>query len=422
MKCQECREKLMRSSTPAAPAAEIQAHFAMCAECRQFQQRLLKMEAGVARIAVPASHGPARFLEILRQLPAEEPVAARTVPAPPTVPPARHRRNPAWIAAAVAASLLLAAGGIYYLTHRGGPEAPEIAKENYQPLPQAQPLLAQVLQCDLKLAEGAGPADLTASLAELVRLLQNAIESKPDDRSLQTLARMHRDTLFQALVPLAQKVPQTERDETLAPIIGSLVEFHEKVTVLAPGDPAQNEIAQKIAQDIHDAHGQLRNLLSKKASEVKPAARPSPSKTVEIDWPHDMALLQAMVVAGRKLALESEPLKRAQYAHDLAEQVGGAMQKAAAAGAGTRVADLGQYLQAVLTQGVAGNVTKATQAENAPSRADLDRFAKAVSKSAQALEADLRRAKLPKPEDMDAALKAIHQGRIRVENSLQRKQ
>jgi hypothetical protein len=422
MNCQECREKLLRALEPSAPSAEMLGHLGQCDRCRQFQQRLLQIESNVPRIPVPASSGPEAFKNRLRQLPANEPLRATPLSIPASVSPVK--RFLPWIVSAMAASILVIASGLLYLAHFGGPAETPVARQEAPAAKEARPatFVAQVLECDLRLAEGASHRQRTKTVAELAELLQDAIASKPAAKSLEALAGLHRETLLHGLVPTAQRLAPADREEALAPIIGDLVQFHERVILLAPDEPALNDVAQKIAQDVRDARHQLRNLLSLKASNATTTAVLRKAVAIVADWQRDLPLIQAMVAAACKLAVEDNPLKRAQQAHDLAEKVGGEIRQAAQDGDGPRAAEMGQYLQAILTQAVAPNMTKALEIEKAPSREDLDRFARAVSKSAKAIEADLKKqTTAPNASGMQSAIQAVTNGRMKVENSMKPK-
>jgi len=417
MTCHDCREKLLRTLDPSMPSTEVAAHVAECDDCRQYQQDLLRIESNIARIPVPPSRGPEAFKSILRQLATAEPVMSPI----PTLS-RRSRRPLAWAMTVLAASVLVAVG-IYWSMNRGGQDDQQIAKQPPVPIKdQPATYVAQLLDCNLSLAEDASPRQKAKAVAALTNLIQDAMESKPGNAPLQALAKMHHDTLFAGLLPIAQRMPPAEREEALAPIIDDLVRFHdEQVAVLAPEDPAEDKVAKSIAKDIRDIRHQLRDLLPAGVGQAKAPGQRRPRSIVTIDWKRDLPLIEALVTAGRKLALEQNPLKRAEQSHDLAEKMGEEIQQAAQVGDGARAAEYGHYVHALLTRAVASNMTLAQNAEPAPSQADLDRFARAVSETSKAIEADLKRTGAPNPAVIDAAVKAVSIGRLKVENSVKDK-
>jgi hypothetical protein len=131
----------------------------------------------------------------------------------------------------------------------------------------------------------------------------------------------------------------------------------------------------------------------------------------------DQELIATLVEGGIELANEEDPLRRAAECNKLADRVAGEIRRAGAIRDSARVAELGPHLQALLENGVAGNLAVArTQiARGSAGERKLLEFSKVV----QRMEEDLGRVPGPAARSMGPALSAVRQGRARVEKAIQ---
>src|SRR5262245_37986964 len=103
MNCSTLQRRLLLLDSPDQPTGELAAHLAQCATCREWQRRMVQIEANLTRLPVPSSSGKARLL--LRLFPQKK----------PAVLPIRPRRLvPRWpfVAAGLAAAVFLVTIGL----------------------------------------------------------------------------------------------------------------------------------------------------------------------------------------------------------------------------------------------------------------------------------------------------------------------
>ena len=356
MKCNECQERLMRALEPDVPSAEVSVHLETCESCRKFQQKLMQIETNVPRIPVPVSHVPASLWQALARQNASEPTpASRGAGGPPARTgeppvPRSSRSRLAWIVTGLAASIALAAFGIIYYVNQQNNVI--IANNNdSENGPASQPFLAQLLNCNVRLVVSKSPGERTQLLAKLAGHLQDGIESKPGDASLQKLSELYCETLVNGLVPAAKLLPKADREPVLTPIALDLARFHEVAVHLAP-----SEASQKIEKVANETRQQLERLLPEGTLPALADAAPRTCPRLNVDWQRDLPLIQTMVATGRKVALEKDPRKRCQLARDLAGNLSKSMQQAAQDHDGKRAEELGQYLQTLRTDALADDI------------------------------------------------------------------
>src|SRR5262245_1081491 len=82
MNCRAVQHRLLLSETPDQPGDELLVHLQACAACRQWHQRLLRLEQAVPLIPVPASTARRR---VLRQVLSTPAVPAGRVPPVPKI-------------------------------------------------------------------------------------------------------------------------------------------------------------------------------------------------------------------------------------------------------------------------------------------------------------------------------------------------
>lgn len=109
------------------------------------------------------------------------------------------------------------------------------------------------------------------------------------------------------------------------------------------------------------------------------AQGPAPGETAaeRMDqFTRDRALLETLVDRGLELADAGTPLRRARVCHDAATDIGGRLREAVAAEDPVRVAELTEYLGAIVHDGLVPTYRQArdTIPPGSPEAADLDRL------------------------------------------------
>ena len=146
------------------------------------------------------------------------------------------------------------------------------------------------------------------------------------------------------------------------------------------------------------------------------AGEPAPAPRERLQqFLKDLPLIEVLVQEGISLAGEEDPLKRAQTCNVLAKTLVTEIQQAAGHKDEGRAASLGNYLQAVLVRGVAGNLDLArTTAPQGASRApEMKLISDQVLEVTQPV-ADSS----PESKIMQPAAQAVNTGRVAVEKAL----
>jgi hypothetical protein len=282
MNCEALHSRLLGSEKPDRLTAEVAAHLKSCAACRKWQRRLVHLERNVALLPVaPAPRGKAEFvrqfvaaelepLSAEREAPSESTngvttvqtwkfeklaTALRTSLQAPRATlnafPAPARRR---IAAVLAASLLLLAFGLWI----NSPTFP------FTPKPP-DPLLASVVERDLRLAAAKSPSERVETLADLADDLQGSTRSlinhgQPDD--LKALANLYEQVVRDGIVAQASSLSPAEKARLLKGIAQRLAdagdEAEKLIKVLPESSAAPLNIIVRAARD---GDRDLRNLL-----------------------------------------------------------------------------------------------------------------------------------------------------------------
>jgi hypothetical protein len=436
MTCNECQRSLLQLLDPSAASADLAGHLTECAVCRQFQLRLVRIDTNVRRMPVPASQGLAAVKRALLDLaPQSQGEAAAQpdtvpmelagaptetipiiVPGPASLAPRRAQTGSRWLLAglAMAAAVMLGAVGLFQILHRPAPNEDLIVLKNPDAIPpekipvekpKEQPLLAELLDCDVRLAAADNPRKRIEVMAEVVGHLQDGVESKPDPETMQALALMYQLTLVNGLAPSAERLPDMDRQpRILAPIINDLTDFLTALRRLAPG-----EAVKTMTVATTDTQQGLAGLIPWYQA-VGFKGSPRKHRDLAVNWKRDFVLVRAMVDTATKLVVEEKPLQRARVAQELAVELGKDMQQAASKGNDRRGIEVGHYLGRLLTGAVAHNIRLARLQE--PDHKDVDLFAQEVADSTQAIASGLR--EVPGMQD---TLQAIDRARADVEKS-----
>jgi hypothetical protein len=297
------RHRLLSATHPDRPSGRVNAHLAECAACREWQARLVQVERTVPCLPVPVPVNSARaaFIEHLqgalarpKALPTAEPKKApaaresvptlalvgeptplplaklsqgpRCDPMPKPAPPRRRWRlpgkKPQWIVlGGLAASILLMLSAWWGLPGRPGGSGGRAAKQRAD----NDPLLANLLLCDLRLAEAGTPRQRIEALADLadgLHVEMRALIPGAETEDVQELARLFDKVIRTGVLPGAKALPPAERQQVLDPIAERLARTGREADELAEDFPAAaGGPLRVVAAAAHDGDGQLRVLL-----------------------------------------------------------------------------------------------------------------------------------------------------------------
>ena len=245
MNCKEIKYFLLGCENADRPPADIKAHLKNCPDCRDWENRLALIEMNVPFLPVPESAARAELLQKIlspglvkgasaADVLGEEPVVIPKVvlsnePKGPVAPIASDSSRPSIlrffrsmepsarrfaIGSAAAAILLVILGWSILRT----PHRPADTVAHYPPGP-ADPLLASILQRDLRLAEAKTAserflvlADLADDLSEEVKTLAPLPEAKV---VLDDLVQRYQEVVRTGLLEVAMKLPFENRDDLL---------------------------------------------------------------------------------------------------------------------------------------------------------------------------------------------------------------
>jgi hypothetical protein len=261
MSCLSVQNELLGLEEPSSPPAPVREHLAGCSACREWQRRLVQLERNVPLLPVPPSQGRVRLLRRLLRIDSEpakpkasaltdsdEVVSTVDTPGPlqaaapasgdgvglrapvPPVPaskrplgiPRKARGYMAYGAAALAACLVVV------IAWRGPRPALQMETEkSVVPVRLApDPLLAQVVRCDLRLAEAQGLEQRLEALADLADDMD--VEARPLVRlgavdDLAELGRLYQKVVG-GIVDGARALPRGERTRVLRPLADRLAD------------------------------------------------------------------------------------------------------------------------------------------------------------------------------------------------------
>jgi hypothetical protein len=140
----------------------------------------------------------------------------------------------------------------------------------------------------------------------------------------------------------------------------------------------------------------------------------------------DRALIEVLVRGGLDLAGEDDPLQRAAHCGRIAEVYGKEVKRAVDKKDDLRAALLGQQMQVMLEQGVAGNLTEARQklATDAAADEQIDNLGKKMAAAAKSIEEQIDNARLTSGSDAEKwrpMLEAVNKGKTAVDQAVKNK-
>jgi hypothetical protein len=425
MKCSTFRNRLLAWDHPDRPPADARAHLDACAACRDWQRRLVRLERQLPRLPVPPSAAKGR---VIRQI-LTAPLAPQRSPSAPS---ARDRGlQKLSLAFALAAALALFTVGWWAWQFEGQGPAP--ARR-----PAGDPLLASLLQRDLRLAVAGSARQRVETLADLADDLHGEalpLAHAAAFEELAGLAQLYAQVVRGGILAQARRLAPDEWQPVLGPIVGRLARAGGDAEGLARDLPAESAAPLRAMA----AAAREGDALAVAAVSAEPPAPlpPSPERARRYRQNHGLVVL--LVQGGLRLAGEDDPLRRADFCNDLAEGLAAEIQRAADNHEGGRAAELGHLLHALLKDGVAANlltVHVALEGEGRDSSLEkkLQDVQRRTAGVVQPLEKQLQRAVKPpaaaKDEpvpdvpdrenrhEMQRALRAVNDGRSEVLNAV----
>jgi hypothetical protein len=137
----------------------------------------------------------------------------------------------------------------------------------------------------------------------------------------------------------------------------------------------------------------------------------------------DQQMLQTLIDSGLKLAAETDPLRRADHCNRLADSLGKEIQLAVQKKDAKRAALFGEQVQALLTRGVAGNLTvaRALLPPDPGREPEITRMGIEVSIIAKLIEDEISSHPELESENMLFTLQAVAKGKADVDSAVKGK-
>jgi hypothetical protein len=219
MNCTFVQGRLLSLEDPSWVPEELRCHLEFCDHCRDWHDQLLLLEQHVSQVPVPRSRAKSRFLRQFLQESSKE-VAPQSVPAErssarprllplplPAVPAVGPRLSRA---AGLAAAVVLIVLGWWIFSQRTSVSepAPSAVKAG------ADPLLASLVQRDIRLATAHTPRERLEILADMAQELQDTtrtLAQAVSGEQLQGLASLYDQLVREGIVKQAQALPAGER-------------------------------------------------------------------------------------------------------------------------------------------------------------------------------------------------------------------
>jgi hypothetical protein len=461
MKCQAVHSALLGSEKPDRLPADVVSHLKGCGPCRVWQRRLVHLERNIALLPTPpAPKGKAAFVRQFLAAPVESapPRDEAPVQAPETIPvdsatviqswkfdrlaaalrstfnaprktlssvPAPARRR---IAAALAAALFFLAFGLWST----GPIGP---LGNHP----ADPLLAQVMKHDVRLAAARSHRERLETLTDISDVLQSDARelidaAGPDE--LATLAGCYEKVVRDGVVKQADALRKEDPAADLDPIAARLLKAADAAEQLARVRPQETAaLLTQIARAAREgegklpAHGAGAKALIRQAP-VQPVLFASLaladlqsglSSVVRAELlRRNRGLIEIVIQNSIALAGTDNPLNRAHACGILATRLADEI-RANNANEADRAVELAEYLGVVLKVGVAANLAAARPGIPSGSN-DEQRLYDVQDKTAETMRA--LEAFLPADgaalDDSQRTRRAVHEGLAEVEKAVKR--
>jgi hypothetical protein len=277
MKCKLVQRRLLGLENPARVPAELRGHLARCERCRDCQSQLLMLESQIPFVPVPGSRGKTRLLRQLMPAPAAQTKVETALPTKlirvseplpshsPRLPLSYILLLPRRAAALAAAVVLLVLG--WWIFH-SGTTPPETAITRSRPV--VDPLLASLVERDVRLAKAASPRERIEILMDMAQELQDTtreLAQTPTGDQLNGLAKLYEQVVHEGILRQALALPAGERRPVLHPIADRLSRTARSFERLAPRVPAESgKPLQAISAAAQEGNRRLSGLLSEISS------------------------------------------------------------------------------------------------------------------------------------------------------------
>jgi hypothetical protein len=268
---------------------------------------------------------------------------------------------------------------------------------------------------DVRLAHALTPAEQIDTLMEMADDLRGEAVRLADPRSgapgsadeLALLAELYGQVVRRGIGGRARVLPREARLALVPSLVQRLQRTEKDLTVLSENLlPARAHYLQPISRSAQEVAVQLRE---------EPKAPPGHPEA--INWTGARPLLATLVLAGLRLAEEPDPLRRAEVASDLAQQLALTVALVSAEDDSQQVAELGSTLGHLMEQGVAGNLDRAEEADPKGSRrAEAEQVRQRAAQATATLERNLAHAPPAARAGLQRALEASEQAWNRKDN------
>jgi hypothetical protein len=243
MNCELVQRRLLNLEDASHVPPDVRAHLASCGSCRDWRSHLVQLERHVPLLPVPVSRGKKRLLRRLlhsaenerrETAPALSTLASvlPALPASPDPAPARTSVTVPALASGLAAALVLAVVGWWLWS--GRVDAPATSTPNEKPA--VDPLLASLLQRDLRLAQANTPRErieILADVADDLRGETRTLAQASALRELTALATLYHRVVNDGIVQQAKVLPPSQRRAVLNHIADRLARTATMIEQLA---------------------------------------------------------------------------------------------------------------------------------------------------------------------------------------------
>lgn len=381
MRCFETQAWLL-VTRPSAPApAPVRRHLKGCLQCRRRRRRLLRLEQQTQLLWQPGadSGAKARLLQQLEATSAAAPASAARAKAPSWRP---------WLTACAAVLFGFGLGWLRFGTEtpsqalqhaRTGPIGAALAKE------ADEQLLVKFIDHSLRLAQSYDANEQLGVLsgmesdlrAEALRLARLGTAS-----DLPLITTLFDRVVHRGLVGRSQHLSGAERAQQIARLTQQLHRSEAEVRQVV------QEMPPNVADFLKPMTATVQNAAQLLANDIESDLRGEPLPRPTMGSGNSRMLVAMLVTQSLLLAEEDDPLQRASYCGDVADQLTVALLLASSGGDSERASRLGKHLEAVVNRGVGENLSR-LQASNDPRAAALQQVIGRVSQLVSSLEKNL---------------------------------
>jgi hypothetical protein len=322
--------------------------------------------------------------------------------------PVKHRLA---VAAATAAVVLLTLGIVWLLPRRdqGAPPTPafpgpEVAAVAPVP-PSQEPLVARLLNQDLRLAETFAADEQVRVLADMANDLGTEalrLARQGPGEALAAVSGWYEQVVRRGVIGRARTLPSARQQQVVAPVVRQFQDTASAAErAVQESVPAVRPSLQKVQAAARGAISVLRG-------------GPEAKSPLQEEWPRAPGgkrdLVGLLAMQGLLLAEEEDPLRRADYCADIGDHLAKTILLAAAPDA-EQAGSLGKHLGEVLDRGVAANLRQVEMEEGDDERqAEFQRVSERGSRAVGVLQQKLEQAPAAARPGLERALEASRHG------------